>query len=188
MLGNRIQNNTFYGFHWNSVEIAGPATRSNTIYANKFYNTHQTPLDADKGARLNRFLSNYVSGVTQGAGNSFAAGMRDQGTPAQCSGGKNAPQRYAKGNEFKNNTLKNIKSSQRYAVGAGVALTWSRNATVSGNRTYSVTPGPEARVYPIMEHDYSYVLTTSLRASGNTYNGKATSPIRRYNAVAAPCR
>lgn len=119
---NKVQNNRFYGFYWNAVELGGPATRANTVFNNKFYNTRQTPLDADKGAKVNRFAQNLVVGVSQDPGNGISAGIRDQGRFATCVPGDTAPQRYAEGNAFVGNTIRNVSASRRGWAAAGAAL------------------------------------------------------------------
>lgn len=121
-----VKKNLLVGFKHNSLEIAGPATLHNVIRNNVSRGALLVAIEADKGARFNRFLDNRIEGVTF-RGPSIITAMRDQGA---------APHYWSEGNVFRGNVILGVESSK---WGGGILLSFSRNGSFQGNRIAGVT-------------------------------------------------
>lgn len=102
---NVVEGNFIEGTRWNAIEIAGPATRSNSVSRNVVKNTFgHRGVEADKGASGNTFVGNLVDGIHPDAGGAPYAAFCDQGVPALK--GKH-PERLAQDNTWIDNHAKN---------------------------------------------------------------------------------
>jgi Pectate lyase superfamily protein/Right handed beta helix region len=167
---NRILDSTFTGFHWNAVEVAGPATIANEVARNTFTAARLTPLDADKGAKDNDFHHNTVDGISVVPNNPIAAGIRDQGRP--CSQG--APARIAERNRFRHNTIRDIDGNNGSAsdpnrIAAGILLSKSRDAVLDGNSIEGIRGVPTA--YGIVNNVFTNLPLGGPTLTNNSYNG-----------------
>ena len=144
---NTVRHNDFRnGFYWNAIEIAGPATRENTVRNNFCLRTYQSPLDADKGASLNLFENNLIvdvrpndslPGYADNRANTFA--LRDQGTPPTFD--KETGDFLSRGyfnihNRFVNNVVRLVDVSDKAAEAhrsAGMMLRLTQFSEVSTN-------------------------------------------------------
>jgi hypothetical protein len=111
------------GGNWNAIEIAGPATRNNLIEQNMVRDTHQSGIEADKGASYNDFVNNVVDGVTEKLAGSLSSETNAGGMRAQ--GFVSAPYAWtAKGNRFVGNTVRNVTAGAT-GYAAGVEFQWA---------------------------------------------------------------
>jgi len=114
---NVVRENYLSGAYWNTVEIAGPATRHNLLIDNTVEDPRLVGIEADKGAIGNRYEGNTVLGLLQ-TGTETKSAMRIQGTSIDVSGVQVTY--LAEDNIFVNNTIdgKDAQVNSNKFVGA----------------------------------------------------------------------
>ena len=174
---NHFVGNSFVsGFYWSAVEIAGPATRANTIERNYINDSLQTPLEADKGASFNVFHNNTINKVQRNGGLGVPSGrpnlyaIRDQGIPPDLrSNGLVRPERYCIGNQFTMNTLRDVRGHNYES--SGFFLRMSQLAVIEGNTLEAFVPPPNGQRTAL------FVMREGVfhsRLRSNTYRYQAT--------------
>ena len=139
---NVLEGNLMEGTRWNAIEIAGPASRSNTIAGNTVKNTFgHRGIEADKGAIGNTFSDNLVDGIFPGAGGAAYAAYCDQGVPAVD--GKH-PARLARDNIWTNNRALNGNQGGTGLAVFGFYVNGSKGVTIRGLQVDGFKSNPEA--------------------------------------------
>ena len=124
---NVLKNNHFEGF-WQSIEVAGPQTHSNLVRGNQARSPLIVGIEADKGARGNIYLDNYIRlGRYHQA--STTSGMRDQGY-RQCVAGQIVNELNSKDNVFLRNTIVDITDRK---IAAGILIARAENTVFQKN-------------------------------------------------------
>lgn len=104
---NIVSDNFVLGTAWNSIELLGPATRSNIVISNVLKDVRgPRGFAADKGANGNLFASNIVDGITQIEAVTTAAFCEQGDVPVP--GDNYYPTRVAHDNSWVNNAAVNL--------------------------------------------------------------------------------
>lgn len=163
---NLVRANTLDGFALNSIEIGGPGTTDNLVRANTAQGVLVTAIEADKGAKRNRFFDNQVLDVGEPDVALIIAAMRDQGVVALG--------HWAEGNEFRGNIIDGVASAK---WAGGIYLNGAVGGRFTGNVVRNVAAAQSAKAAAVLlkagdPPGYDYTLNTLV----NVPNLTATIP------------
>lgn len=144
---NLVEDCVFEGFTFNVIELAGPATIYNTIRQCTIHDTNAvTCIESDKGGSYNRFENNDImrmsgplDGVKVDSETPQTIAMRAQGviyTGVNHAGVQVTIERYARGNLFIGNKIRNVPKGK--SSSGGLLLSRAIDTTAVGNDFQSI--------------------------------------------------
>ncbi|MBD2862036.1 glycosyl hydrolase family 28-related protein [Paenibacillus oceani] len=144
---NLVEDCVFEGFTFNVIELAGPATLYNTIRQCTIHDTNAvTCIESDKGGSYNRFENNDImkmsgplEGVKVDSETPQTIAMRAQGviyTGMNHAGVQVTIERYARGNLFIGNKIRNVPKGK--SSSGGLLLSRAIDTTAVGNDFQSI--------------------------------------------------
>lgn len=136
-----LQGNTFIGeYDWNTLEMAGPATKDIRVYANYFNGKSINNIDVDKGASDIEIRNNVVKNAGLPYRHRLNKNVRV--SPIMVHGSKTSY--FCENVIVSNNEIDGVSNpdanNSRYLYSSGIGVAYARNVTISNNKINGLFP------------------------------------------------
>jgi hypothetical protein len=137
-----ISENKFYGeYDWNTLEMAGPATRNITVEKNLFSGKSINNIDVDKGASDIVIRGNTLTNL--GLPSRHKSNKNVRVSPIMIHGNGNGYE--CENVQVLNNIIENVKNpdieNSRFLYSSGIGVLHSKNVEIIGNRITNIFVG-----------------------------------------------